>query len=143
MGSTQEFCPISSSYVTSPVAQQNVPQAPFVINLSVTFNPTTISQQGQQSILRTTVQKSINCTASVATVELGPAVQSGDPDYTYEPNTLIQGAAFGGANTASVDWTFRKNAGSGTVVAGGAVTDASPCVVPQTQCCKQATLTVD
>jgi hypothetical protein len=131
---TTEYCPIALQYVTPAVVQQSQQVQPFIKVMSVSFNPTSIERTNSTTTFLVGVVKSQSCSSTGVQLQMGLLNISGTPSYSYAPNSVTQGAAFGSGVTTSASWsitTSESNQSPGTVAGTGLINDNyGTCNVP-------------
>lgn len=140
---TQEYCPVTSTYLAAGMSYADQQQAPFVVAYEARWSPPSVARRNGKSDFILEIVKTGNCPGgyvggSIAVFHTEGMLYSLDPGMEA-PN----GATFSG-NSAQIRWraeTSHENPTAGSLRAHGTVIQA-PCTVLQGQSSKAATLAV-
>lgn len=93
---TIEFCPITYQNVDPAVVQQSQQVQPYVRNLSVAYNPTSIARNSGSTTFTVIVAKSNTCQATGVDLQMAIHTIAGTPSNSFLPANVVRSAAFGG-----------------------------------------------
>jgi len=140
---TQEYCPITFTYMLVAESYADQEMQPFIVALSAEWSPGSVPRQNGKSDFLLKISKSPNCPSGGVQAGIGVFATDGLL-FSLQPGVNDPNSAAFSGNMATVKWkaeTSHNNPTAGEIEAVGTVY-SGPCTILQGQAYKSARLRV-